>query len=434
MSLQEKSSSRLVNVQLGSVQASFWLSFVAIGGFSVVLLQSKNFTPSEIGILLAIQSLASIVAQPILSGYADRHKRLPLKFMVAGMMFISILAFGLFHFVPHLMVPAVIIFVVMGMTYTAVPAFVNAIAMQLANSGIRINYGLTRGIGSLAFALTGTLLGKLIDISGEVVIVPFFILSALLVCLSLLWIKKPRLSPDVGTLPGEGADPSIPSDSDALSSGTVAKSSEKPASLWAFLRKNRTFTGFCLASGVLFISHTCINNFLPDIVTHLGGSVGDQGLTRSISAACEFPIMFLYIFLSRRVTANKLLIFSALSFFLKALLTLLSPSMGILYAVQLLQMPAFGLYTPAAVVFADTSVSDHERVRAQALAMASTFGIGNVLGNLGGGFVLDAFGLYPMLVFSSITGLIGFLIMFFVLVDRKKSHNLPSKRWYVPGL
>ncbi len=423
MSSQEKSLSRLVNAQLGSVQASFWLSFVAIGGFSVVLLQSKNFTPSEIGILLAIQSLASIVAQPILSGYADRHKRLPLKFMVAGMMFISILAFGLFHFVPHLMAPAVVIFVVMGMTYTSVPAFVNAIAMQLSNSGIRINYGLTRGLGSLAFALTGTLLGKLIDVSGEVVIVPFFILSALLVCISLLWIKRPGQS--AGSYVPEVESAGIPGMQKAedLSVDAAESASDKPSGLLAFLIKNKVFTGFCIASGVLFISHTCINNFLPDIVTQLGGSVADQGLTRSISAACEFPIMFLYIFLSRRITSNKLLIISALSFFLKALLTLLSPSMGILYAVQLLQMPAFGLYTPAAVVFADTSVSDHERVRAQALAMASTFGIGNVLGNLGGGFVLDAFGLYPMLVFSSVTGFIGFLIMLFVLMDRKKKKS-----------
>jgi PPP family 3-phenylpropionic acid transporter len=423
MSKEEISLSRLINAQLASVQASFWLSFVAIGGFSVVLLQSKNFTPSEIGILLALQSLASIVAQPILSGYADRHKRLPLKFMVVGMMFVSIIAFGLFHFVPHLMTPAIIIFVVMGMTYTSVPAFVNAIAMQLSNSGIRINYGLTRGLGSLAFALTGTLLGKLIDISGEVVIVPFFILSALLVCISLLWIKRPGQTSSSNTLSERSSDKTGSQESGSISVDVSENTSNKPSNLLTFLINNKVFTGFCLASGVLFISHTCINNFLPDIVTQLGGSVADQGLTRSISAACEFPIMFLYIFLSRRITSNKLLIFSALSFFLKALLTLIAPNMGVLYAVQLLQMPAFGLYTPAAVVFADSSVSDHERVRAQALAMASTFGIGNVLGNLGGGFVLDAFGLYPMLVFSSVTGFIGFLIMFFVLIDRRKKKS-----------
>ena len=365
MSKEEISLSRLINAQLASVQASFWLSFVAIGGFSVVLLQSKNFTPSEIGILLALQSLASIVAQPILSGYADRHKRLPLKFMVVGMMFVSIIAFGLFHFVPHLMTPAIIIFVVMGMTYTSVPAFVNAIAMQLSNSGIRINYGLTRGLGSLAFALTGTLLGKLIDISGEVVIVPFFILSALLVCISLLWIKRPGQTSSSNTLSERSSDKTGSQESGSISVDVSENTSNKPSNLLTFLINNKVFTGFCLASGVLFISHTCINNFLPDIVTQLGGSVADQGLTRSISAACEFPIMFLYIFLSRRITSNKLLIFSALSFFLKALLTLIAPNMGVLYAVQLLQMPAFGLYTPAAVVFADSSVSDHERVRAR---------------------------------------------------------------------
>lgn len=432
MTSSGETRSGFVNVQLGAVQASYWLSFVAVGGFAVVLLQSKNFSPSEIGILLAIQSLASIVAQPLLSGYADRHKRLPLKYLVAVLIFISIIAFGMLHFIPRLMLPAILIFIVMGMTYTAVPAFVNAIAMQLTNAGIKINYGLTRGIGSLAFALTGTFLGKLIDSAGAYVIVPFFIVAGLLTCVSVLWLSKPH-SP----IPGLNADPVLEESSELQveqageRSTLAAKAAEKSAvktseNLFTFLKKNKAFTGFCISSAILFTSHTCINNFLPAIVTTLGGSVGDQGLTRSIAAGVEFPIMFLYMFLARRITGNKLLIFSAFSFFLKAFTTLIAPSVGWLYVIQLLQMPAFGLYTPSAVVFADTSVSEKDRVRAQALAMASTFGIGNVLGNLGGGFVLDVFGVYPMLIFSSVIGFIGFLIMFFVLNEKKTKKSVTA--------
>ena len=413
-----------INVQLSFVQTAYWLSFVAVGGFSAVLLQSKNFTPSEIGILLALQSLASIIAQPLLSGFADRHKKIPLKFFVIGMMVLAILAFGSLYFLPHILLPAVLIFLVMGVSYTCVPAFVNAIAMQLTAAGFRVNYGLTRGLGSLAFAATGSGLGFLIDSVGTGVIVPFFVIAGSLCVIAIAFLTRPfpssksasaRRKKDAGTDSfGELSDHEV------VIAESLEKTVSKPDKLLHFLRTNKTFTGFCISSALIFTSHACINNFLPNIVDGLDGSFTDQGNIRSIAALVEFPIMFLYFALSRRVTGNKLLIFSAFSFFLKAVTTMIAPGVGWLYLIQLLQMPAFGLYTPSAVVFSDSSVSEKNRVRAQALAMASTFGIGNVIGSLGGGFVIDAFGLNTMLILSSVFGFAGFLIMFFVLREKRE--------------
>lgn len=417
-----------VNVQLAFVQSSYWLSFVAVGGFSAVLLQSKSFTPSEIGILLALQSLASIIAQPLLSGFADRHKKIPLKFFVIGMMVLAILAFGSLYFLPHLLLPAILIFLVMGVSYTCVPAFVNAIAMQLTASGLRVNYGLTRGLGSLAFAATGSGLGFLIDKTGTGVIVPFFVIAGSLCVLAITFLTRPALSAksdsakcDSGRREKDSPQDSFGelSDHEVVIAEPLEKTVSKPDKLLHFLRNNKTFTGFCISSALIFTSHACINNFLPNIVDGLEGTFTDQGNIRSIAALVEFPIMFLYFALSRRVTGNKLLIFSAFSFFLKAVTTMIAPGVGWLYLIQLLQMPAFGLYTPSAVVFSDSSVSEKNRVRAQALAMASTFGIGNVIGSLGGGFVIDAFGLNTMLILSSVFGFAGFLIMFFVLREKR---------------
>jgi PPP family 3-phenylpropionic acid transporter len=190
-----------------------------------------------------------------------------------------------------------------------------------------------------------------------------------------------------------------------------------------FLRRNRIYTGFCISSAFLFACHTCINSFLPNIMNSLGGTITDQGIARSVAAALELPIMFIYSILARRISSHKLLIFSAFSFFLKALATMLVPNVPLLYLTQIFQISAFGLYTPSAVHFSDQSVTDADRVRAQAISMVAGAGIGNVIGNLGGGVILDTWGLRSMLAAASVLGFIGFLIMFLVLYERPGRHD-----------
>ena len=388
-----------VNLQFAAIQGSFWISFLPLGGFAVVLLQSKNFTDSEIGIILAMQSIASIIAQPLISTFAGKHPRIPLKNIVTAMLLFGAAISSVFFFLPHLFLPAVIIFMVIGMTEYSAPAFINAIAMQLTNAGVKINYGVSRGIGSLSFALAGVLLGKLVDISGTDMIIPFSVILVLITSVLVWRMYAPPLK--------------------EVTAVDVASPAQIPqTNIWTFLRKNKIYTGFCIASAFIFACHACVNNFLPNITDALGGSITDQGIIRGISAAFELPIMFIYSILARRISSHKLLTISAFSFFLKSLATMFVPSISLLFLVQAFQMPAFGLYTPAAVHFSDHSVTDADRVRAQAISMVAGFGIGNVFGNLGGGFILDKWGLQSMLFVSTILGFIGFIIMFAALYEK----------------
>lgn len=403
MSNREITLTQKVNLQFAAIQSSYWISFLPLGGFAAALLQSKNFTDTEIGIILAMQSIASIIAQPVISAFAGKHPRIALKKIIMAMMTAGAAVSSLLYFMPHLFIPAILIFSVIGMTQMSAPAFVNAIAMQITHSGIKVNYGVARGIGSLSFALAGVVLGKLVDLSSINVIIPFAVIAGLLVCVFLSRIYSPPPTEAPAGIPA--ADMAVP--------GEMPRTS-----LWAFLRRNKIYTGFCIASVFVFAGHASISTYLPNIMDSLGGTIADQGITRSIAAAFELPIMFLYSILSRRISSHKLLTFSALSFFLKAVATLFAPSIAILFLVQAFQMPAFGLYTPSAVHFSDHSVTDADRVRAQAISMVASFGIGNVIGNLLSGAILDIWGLKSMLSVASVLGLIGFLIMFFVLYEK----------------
>src|SRR5665647_552380 len=120
----EISLSKKVNLQFAAIQSSYWISFVPLGGFAVVLLQSKNFTDSEIGIILAMQSIASIIAQPLISIFAGKHPHIPLKNIITAMLLFGAAITSIFYFIPHLFLPAILIFMVVGMTQTSAPAFV----------------------------------------------------------------------------------------------------------------------------------------------------------------------------------------------------------------------------------------------------------------------------------------------------------------------
>lgn len=396
----DMSLSKKVNLQFSAIQSTFWISFLPLGGFAVVLLQSKNFTDSEIGIILAMQSIASLIAQPLISTFAGKHPSIPLKKIITAMLICGAAITSLLYFLPHLFLPAILIFMVVGMTQTSAPAFVNAMAMQLANAGINVNYGVARGIGSLSFALFGVVLGKIVDISGTNIIIPIAVIFLLFTCVlvSRMYFIPSMAMPDIDNAP----------------TAPVPQTN-----LLAFLRRNKSYTGFCIASAFIFSSHACISNFLPNITDSLGGSITDQGIIRGISAAFELPIMFMYSIVARRISSRKLLTISALSFFLKSLATMFVPSMSLFFLVQVFQMPAFGLYTPAAVHFSDHSVSDADRIRAQAISMAAGLGIGNVFGNLGAGFIIDRWGLQSMLFTATILGFIGFLIMFVSLHEKR---------------
>lgn len=399
MNQTENALTKKVNIQFAAIQSSYWISFLPLGGFAVVLLQSKNFTDSEIGIILAMQSIASIIAQPLIASFAGRHPHIPLKKIVIAMLLLGASISSIFFFLPHLLFPAILIFMVVGMTEFSVPSFLNAMAMQLSNAGVKVNYGVARGIGSLSFAVVGVLLGKLVDMSGTDIIIPLTVVMILVTCFFVSRIFVPA--------------PKKPGKED------IALPAQLPqTNLLTFLVKNKVYTGFCLSSVFIFACHACISNYLPNITGALGGTITDQGIIRGISAAFELPIMFIYSFLARRISSHKLLTVSAFSFFLKSLATLIAPSMPLLFLVQALQMPAFGLYTPSAVHFSDKSVTDADRIRAQAVSMVAGIGLGNVFGNLGGGFILDRWGLQTMLLVSTVLGFIGFLIMFFVLYEK----------------
>jgi PPP family 3-phenylpropionic acid transporter len=128
--------------------------------------------------------------------------------------------------------------------------------------------------------------------------------------------------------------------------------------------------------------------------------------------------------------ARKLLIFSAIFFTVKAIATLFAGSLGLLFAVQVLQIPAYGLFIPASVIFANEITREGERVKAQAIVNVVGMGIGYMVGTLIGGALLDRFATSSVIIAAAVFGGLGSVVMIMTL-SGKKSY-LPPKESLPP--
>lgn len=401
MTSSSSSMIRKANIQVAGVQSAYWVSFFCLFGYAVVQLEEKGFSNVEIGILLAIQSIVSIFAQPLISAFAEKHRSIPLKRFVSIQIIVSIAGVVTLYFLRHSMPLAIVLFSAFGASIYSSLSLVNAIAMQLTNAGIPINYGLTRGCGSLMFSVAGIIVGKLVQTYGVVMIIPSYMLCSVIMLLIVsLMITPPALPKEIPV-------------ADSISKSYTAGA-------FAFISKYKMFFGFCLASVFLFASHACLNTYIPNIVTALGGNNQDQGITRSIAAFVELPVMMAGAFLAAKIKIKNLLIISAFFFTVKSVATVFTGSLPVLFAVQLLQMPAYALYLPASVYFSNESTGEGDRVRAQAYTNVAGMGIGYVLGNLVGGALLDHFPTVSVSIAATVFGAIGFVLMVLSLSARAR--------------
>ena len=93
MELSERRPSlRRLDYHYIAMQAGFWAMFAAIVAYQTALLLERGFSNSEAGLMTAVRCLAGIVFQPLLGGFADRHPRIPLKYIVGLSLLISVAA------------------------------------------------------------------------------------------------------------------------------------------------------------------------------------------------------------------------------------------------------------------------------------------------------------------------------------------------------
>jgi len=338
----------------------YFLYFGAIGvtlPFLPAYLRSLELSTTQVGLLLSLGPLASLLTPPLWGHLADRTGRLShvLTLLTVG----SALCFA-----PLLGLTA---FPALALTLAAYACFASSITPVVDSLTLnRVNllggsYSHVRLFGSLGFILFSTTFGLVSkEMSRLAVAVPL----ALLVLLAL-W-------------------------SLSLRSGASPGTSHHPLAGLRLLRDNTDLRWLLAATCLHWMACAPYNGMLAIHILGQGMPAWVVGLAAGVGVAAEVPAMILYPRFAHRIAPRHLL---GIAFGLSALrwvgMSLVS-SPTLVVGLSVLHSMTFGVFYVASVAFMARRVPPHLRASGQGLFAAVTFGVGGLVGNMlsGAGFHL----------------------------------------------
>lgn len=419
MTSVQGSGHKNITLPYSLIQCFYWMGFASISAFSSVYLLSLGISNTVIGNTLGLGALLSAIAQPFVGIMIDRRPNVTTKAVLCIGSTITIMT-ALLLFPASKGVPSLVPFMyvlLMFLLQLAQP-FSNSIGMLGINAGYKLNFGLGRALGSLGYAFVAFILGRLSKQYGGNVVPLFIALSFIFTLISLLIYpvdekaRKMELSAQNAAAAGD--------------SPTSTKSVNS-SGLLSFFKKYSTFAISLIGLTLIFYSHVTLNSFGLQIIASKGGSNAEMGIATAISASIELIPMVLFPILVKKFRISSMLMISAAFFTLKILFTLLATNVPMYYAAQLCQLPGWGIMAISIVYYVNELVDETDSAQGQAYA-GSTLTLGNVIGNLFGGRIIDALGINMLLTIGLISALIGTAIFCFgiIITDKQKKITVNS--------
>ena len=151
---------------------------------------------SAIGLLLGGATAAGFVLQPLLAAVCDRSRLTVRLTLLTGGGLMLLCCAALLPAAKSLTLTAAFYAVACCMAQT-VPSFVNALGMAAERKGMRLNFGISRGAGSIGFGLTAQLANVLL-LRGGLRTVPLYslCLAAILTATALCFPRTAEDAPE----------------------------------------------------------------------------------------------------------------------------------------------------------------------------------------------------------------------------------------------
>jgi MFS transporter, PPP family, 3-phenylpropionic acid transporter len=373
--------------------------FLAYGGlacyfpFLAVYFKSRGLTYIQSGIAFSLTSLISIIAQPIMGYIADKYLNKK-QVILLNMLICSILVY---QYVFASGFYTIIIGIISLMFFqSSILSILDAYCYDISDKISGINFGEIRLMGSIGFAVVSMLLGSLIlrfDIN-----VSFFLYSALYLLSALILLSL-----------GYKSTHNIirPTASDIFE-----------------VLKNYKFILFIFSVMVLNITLSASNSYIVTLIEATGGNVAVLGIVWFASAISEIPAFFFGSRLLKRYGELNIYITALILYIIRMLLSAYSTNYVMVIVIQLMQSITFPLYLFATLQYINVIVPD--KIRASGITLLSSlgFGLGGLIGNLGGGFILqykDPFYLHKSLA------IVCFISLLIVLILKFKENSSLSR-------
>jgi len=358
----------------GALQISIWADICVSMTFAAVYLGGTGHSNAAIGIILAAGNLLGAALGPWISSAIDKHREItPVRLMpyIIGARAIAIAV--IFADAGGGWLTDIFYVLFMAMSLCA-NTLILKIYVDADYSGVHIDFGIGRGLGSAAYVVVSSLLGIIVrNTSVRAIIWAGIIIWVYQVAAFILFRMKLKSAAagaiSAASLPGE-------------------KGSVQASGLIRFAADNKRFCLLLLGIFLVFYSHSTLGSFMINVVENVGGDTGDMGFMNAFMALVEIPAVMFYTKFFGSKDRRRILRIAFIFFAFKAIGAALATNLAMLAAAMVLQAPSFGLYTPAIVLYTSEVVRHEDSAKAQSLVFSMTT-LGSVFASLISGALLD---------------------------------------------
>lgn len=340
------------------VEIFFWCA-IAVTMFNVVYLNELKLSSSVIGILLGACALISFVAQPLWAWLSDRVGSSKTVFMLC--LGASSACYLLLAFVRSAPAAAVILMIDIFFRCSG-NSLLDVWIISKTSRENKVGYGSIRLWGSIGFAAAIFLFGRTVDLRSVRIIFPAYSAFMLLTILLCSRIEGNTI-------------PMRPSGAGSARIGS--------------LFRNYTYVTFLLFVFLLYIPNGPFLSFLPTFVQSVGGTKAQYGLMQSIKALTEVPFFLLGKRLLDRYGPVRLMILATVISLVQALAYALSQNVLEVSLALLLSGPSFSLFSVGMLHYIYSLSPDGMKTMAQTLVSTTAANISAMIGNSGGGMLID---------------------------------------------
>ena len=364
-------------------------SFVPYWG---IYLQSENFSPSSIGILLSLFQISRIVAPNFWGWLADhtghRVKWIKLTSFLGLIGFIGVFwAKGFFWI--FLVMSALSLF-----TSSTLPLAESLTLAHLATTDG--HYSRIRLWGSIGFIVASLFLGYLIDFQGINIL-----LWVLLIAQAIIFFLSNTI-PETQDIQHKTNDLSI----------------------WKII-KTPSVIALLIGCTLMVSAHGVLYNFYSIYLKDHGYSSGTIGWLWAVGVICEILIFMAMPKILRRYSLKAILLMSLFLGVIRFILIGASPDhLYLLFIAQMFHAATFGSFHAASIEVIAYYFKGRNQTRGQAIYNSVAYGIGGTIGGLGGGYLIQYLGGQLGFMIAAISPLIGFVVIWFGLKLEIKGNKI----------
>lgn len=330
---------------IGCIQASYITMQCLSTSFFVQAYQRFGIDKMTISLIVMLCNATGIIFQPVWGHFVDRSNH-PRETVLACCGF-SVVCYFVLMYSRGTVWLITLMAMLFYATFHCMMTLIDSWVAKLIRGGLEVNYGQTRSIGCVVYAVVAVAFGALVTRFGQLIAPYCFGLVFIILCSALVRVPNPK------------------DDSRETSKVSIRE-------MIGYLMGNKAYLIVVSALFLSTFTSFALSTFFSVHVFELGGNELIVGIGTFFMAISEFPFMFLFTTISKRLKWSSMTALVVAMIFYSAHAFLLGSvrQIGQVIAVSVLHGLSYGIYQPAKVMFVVENVESRYIATAQMLMNA----------------------------------------------------------------